>query len=83
MPPDIPTMIVEVPTVNVAPAAEVFMERMVSDELPATSVPVAVTVRLDAPVMLLLDVVRVPATLSVFVTSIAPPWVIVPLTVRL
>ena len=82
VPPESPTMIVEVPTANVAPAAEVFMDPIVIEELPAESVPVAATVRFEPPVMLLFEVVSVPVMLSVFVTSIALFWAIVPLTVR-
>jgi hypothetical protein len=82
-PPEALMMTVEVPTVKVAPAAEVSMLVTVILLLPAVRVPVADTVRLDPPVMLLFEVVSVPVMLKVFDTSIALDWVMVPLTVRL
>lgn len=82
-PPDVPTTTVEVPTVKVAPAVDVSMERIVIEELPADRVPVAERVRLDPPVMLLFDVVRLPVMLKVLLTSMALFCVIVPLIVKL
>ncbi len=85
-PPDVPMTIVEVPAENVAPTAEVSMDFRVIVELFAVSVPVAVTVRLEVPVMLKFGtapVLRVPEMLNVLLTSTPEASVRLPETVRL
>jgi len=83
---DVPMTTVEVPAENVAPAAEVSIDFKVIVELFAVSVPVAVTVRLEVPVMLkygFAPVLRVPEMLTVLPTSTAEAIVRLPETVRL
>lgn len=75
-------MTVEVPTVNVAPTADVSMLMTEIEALPARRVPVAVTVRLDPPAMSLFEVAKEPEMVSAFDTSSAPLCMIVPEIVR-
>lgn len=49
---DVPTTMVEVPTLKVAPTADVSIDFSVRVEEFVVRVPVAVTVRLDVPVRL-------------------------------
>jgi hypothetical protein len=77
------TTTVDVPVLNVAPAAEESIDLTVIVLLPAVRVPVAVMVTLDPPLMLLFEVVSVPEMLRVADTSTALCCVIVPEIVRL
>jgi len=77
------TTTVDVPTVNVAPPAEVSSDLTVIVLLPAVRVPVAVTVAVEPPLTSLFEVVSVPEMLKLADTSMAPACVTEPLIVRL
>jgi hypothetical protein len=83
VPADTLTATVDVPTVKVAPPAEVSSDLTVIVLLPAVRVPVAVTVAVEPPLTSLFEVVSVPEMLNVAETSMALDCVIDPLTVRL